>query len=410
MSESNNPGMALTPVGASPRPFEVLVAQRPAAFMIGDSGFNRAPVETCMIEARDDLGAIDAWLEEFADSPRTHRAYTKEIERFYNWLVLVQGKSLAAVTRTDILAYEKLLTAPFASWCGPRNRKRHTDEWRPFEGPLSPRSRAQALVIVGACFSFLVSARYLLGNPFVVGRARRRALKRKARKKGSTKGNYLSLPTFGKLARALELHIEGIEPSKRYRLAAAERMLFAVRFLANTGLRREELAQARMSDIERIEHPRTGLPYWMMSVTGKGEVTRRVALNDSALDALQRYRVFHGASAHFSGNASAILLPLAGEGGPDRFLTDQMVYNIVQDALKVGEDYFVESDPETAARFARATPHWFRHTFATLLDDLGANPKLIQLQLGHESITTTMSVYVGTEELELVEAIAGLRI
>jgi integrase len=265
-------------------------------------------------------------------------------------------------------------------------------------------------VIVGACFSFLVGARYLSGNPFVVGRARRRALKRKARKQSSSTSNFLSLPTFGKLVYSLEQHLDGIAPSKRYRRAAAERMLFVARFLANTGLRREELAKSRMSDIERIEHPRTGIPYWIMTVTGKGDVERRIALNNSALDALQRYRVFHGASAYFARNDSAILLPLAGESSGERFLTDQMVYNIVQDALKIGEAFYAENDPDTAVRFARATPHWFRHTFGTLLDNIGAKPKLIQMQLGHESITTTMSVYVGTEELELVEAIAALKI
>jgi hypothetical protein len=102
VTESSNHRVVLVPTHATPIPFEAIVALRPAAFSIDNAGYNRAPVETCMIEARDDIGAIDAWLEEFADSPRTHRAYTKEIERFYNWLVLVQGRCLPRLSRLGV--------------------------------------------------------------------------------------------------------------------------------------------------------------------------------------------------------------------------------------------------------------------------------------------------------------------
>lgn len=411
MNESPSAGVVLvSPGAAAPLPFEVIAAARPDGFVVCDAGYNRAPVETCMIEARDDIGAIDAWREEFADSPSTHRAYTKEIERFYNWLVLVQRKSLASVRVTDINAYSTFMRAPHPTWCGPRNRRRHTDAWRPFEGPLSPRSCNQALVIIGACFSYLVAVRYLSGNPFVVGRARRRKLKGMRNHQVASRSHFLSLPTFGKLVAALEHRIDAIEPATRRKILSAERDLFVIRFLGNTGLRRDELARASMADIERVEHARTGLPYWIMTVNGKGGEIRRIALNDGALDALLRYRRAHGATAHFAGNASAVLLPLGGEGAADRFLTDQMVYNIVRTALKAASEHYAASDPEIAARLPQATPHWLRHTFATLLEQLGAKPKLIQMQLGHASIATTMSVYVGTEELELVEAAAALRI
>lgn len=37
--------------------------------------------------------------------------------------------------------------------------------------------------------------------------------------------------------------------------------------------------------------------------------------------------------------------------------------------------------------------HRFRHTFATLLMEAGTNPKVVQSQLGHSSITTTLGIY-----------------
>lgn len=39
------------------------------------------------------------------------------------------------------------------------------------------------------------------------------------------------------------------------------------------------------------------------------------------------------------------------------------------------------------------TQHECRHTFASLLIDTGANPKAIQLVMGHSKIQTTFDVY-----------------
>ena len=43
--------------------------------------------------------------------------------------------------------------------------------------------------------------------------------------------------------------------------------------------------------------------------------------------------------------------------------------------------------------------HTYRHTCATMLLESGVNPKLVQYQLGHASITTTLNIYshVGQE-------------
>ena len=45
------------------------------------------------------------------------------------------------------------------------------------------------------------------------------------------------------------------------------------------------------------------------------------------------------------------------------------------------------------ARIRKIRFHDLRHTYASLLIDQGENPKYIQNQLGHSSITTTMDTY-----------------
>ena len=49
-------------------------------------------------------------------------------------------------------------------------------------------------------------------------------------------------------------------------------------------------------------------------------------------------------------------------------------------------------------------PHTFRHSFATALVNNGADLRIVQQLLGHESITTT-EIYSHLEETKLREAI-----
>lgn len=43
--------------------------------------------------------------------------------------------------------------------------------------------------------------------------------------------------------------------------------------------------------------------------------------------------------------------------------------------------------------------HSYRHTYATMLMEAGTNPKVVQNQLGHASINTTLGIYTHMTEL-----------
>src|SRR5690606_3939128 len=123
------------------------------------------------LTADNDVDAVRAWLAEFHDSPQTLRAYKKESERLLLWAIHERGTALSSLTREDLIAYENFLKdpRPRTRWCGPR-RPRHSQDWRPFEGPLKASSRRQALVILNALFSYLTEAGYLAGNPLALVR------------------------------------------------------------------------------------------------------------------------------------------------------------------------------------------------------------------------------------------------
>ena len=54
----------------------------------------------------------------------------------------------------------------------------------------------------------------------------------------------------------------------------------------------------------------------------------------------------------------------------------------------------------------RITFHVFRHTFATMLFEVGVNPRIVQLLMGHKDVETTLSIYthVATEMFDVSTA------
>ena len=102
--------MDLVIIRDQPVPLDGL-ATLPADFD-GSHGENRCPQAGCQIEAANDRQAIQCWLEEFADSPQTQRAYRKEAERLLLWAVRRRHKPLSSLLREDFQAYQAFLANP----------------------------------------------------------------------------------------------------------------------------------------------------------------------------------------------------------------------------------------------------------------------------------------------------------
>lgn len=66
----------------------------------GAHGGNRATA-FCYIQAKHDLDAVRAYLNRFRDQPKTLRAYTKELERFPLWAVVLRSKALSDLKVDD---------------------------------------------------------------------------------------------------------------------------------------------------------------------------------------------------------------------------------------------------------------------------------------------------------------------
>ena len=82
---------------------------------------------------------------------------TLEVVRLLVWATRTLGKPLSSLTREDFLIYEQFLAAPSADWADPVLPRRGGTR-RLFDGPLSERSRRQALGILCGLLNYLVAA------------------------------------------------------------------------------------------------------------------------------------------------------------------------------------------------------------------------------------------------------------
>lgn len=160
-----------------------------------------------------------------------------------------------------------------------------------------------------------------------------------------------------------ELEAEGDAP-------AAVRLLALLELLYGSGLRATELVSLPLNAVPR------DAPF--LTVTGKGSAQRMVPVSGRARAALSRWLPLRPDDGKF-------LFPSRG-----KHLTRIRLYQLLKD-LAARADL----DP------AKVSPHVLRHAFATHLLEGGADPRVLQVLLGHADISTTQ-IYTHVDAARLV--------
>ncbi|MHB9056757.1 MAG: site-specific tyrosine recombinase XerD [Paludibacteraceae bacterium] len=137
-----------------------------------------------------------------------------------------------------------------------------------------------------------------------------------------------------------------------------------IEVLYGSGLRVSELINLKLSNIYFDED--------YMLVEGKGNKQRLVPLSDESVKQIGYWRLDRNRLNIKKGNEDYLFLNRLGSK-----LTRAMIFTIVKDLAAY------------AGIKKNVSPHTFRHSFATHLLENGANLRVIQQLLGHESITTT---------------------
>ncbi len=349
----------------------------------GSHGQFRAPQHVCLLKASNDYEAVQSWLS-LHESTATRRAYRKEAERLILWAIVERGCALSSLTTDDAIAYRAFLRRPTPRdrWIGP-SRPRQNMEWRPFSGPLSSSSAAYALTVLAALFRWLVEQRYVLANPFAGVKVRGSAKASLDVTRGFTEGEWLLLRTIA----------DGLEWSYSWSWAAAQRLRFLLDFGYATGLRASELTGATLGDIHIDEHG----DHWLHLV-GKGGKTGKVAFPTLARMALDQYLVQRRlpATRERWDPATVIVASLAEDGTG---IETTRLGRVLRRFFALVADTIRDERPAMADKLRRASPHWLRHTHASLALARGTELIMVRDNLRHASISTT-SIYLHGDEVK----------
>ena len=246
-------------------------------------------------------------------SPNTVKAYTADIEGFYEFL-RHRGVTLRDASSSDISDYIISVS-----------------EY------LSKRSQARLLSSLNSFFDYLVS-------------------------EGERKDNPSSAVDSPKLGKYLPVVLSVEEVRAILKAAPNERDRAILEVLYGCGLRVSEVCSLKISEVY--------LKDMFVKVMGKGSKERLVPMAPSTASAIMDYLSVRPESD--AGCEDVLFLNRFG-----RALSRVAVFKMVKSvALVAGVD-------------KNLSPPTFRHSFATHLVENGADLRVVQEMLGHESILTT---------------------
>lgn len=170
--------------------------------------------------------------------------------------------------------------------------------------------------------------------------------------------------------------INAVDLSKR----EGQRNRAILEVLYSCGLRVSEVCSLRLSDLYLDEG--------FIRVTGKGDKQRLVPISDRAVAELEAYFVDRN------------MIPIKKGYEDFVFISERLKKPL----SRIMVFHFIKELVGLVGIKKSVSPHTFRHSFATHLLEGGANLRVIQAMLGHESISTT-EIYTHIDRVRLREEI-----
>ena len=279
-------------------------------------------------------------------SDKTIKSYGEDIDKFFCFLL----KEDILMDEVDIIVIRNFLTDELNSGVSKRSCKRRLSALKHF-------------------YTFLVNEGYVKDNPFL----------------------FISAPkTEIKYPRALyKEQVREIltENAKRTDdLMIRDQAILSMLYF--TGMRAAELVALNIQSVNLVQR-------LVRIEKGKGDKERIVPFSKECKDDLQRY-------ISFTRNE---LLAKASKKDAALFLN-----NNGQRLTTRGLEYILDAIEEKTGTFVGLHPHILRHSFATHLLENGADLRVIQELLGHESINATqVYTHVTVEAMQKEYAVAHPR-
>jgi len=361
-----------------------------------------------------DFERTRSFLQAYVGSMDTFNAYRRDIERLLHWTWHIAQKTLTELKREDIEQFLLFCQKPPIAWIGTSKTPRFkvangerlpNPNWRPFLVTISKSARKKGqeldksaysasntaikeiMAITSSFFQYLLIEEYVLSNPVALIRQKSRFVQKR---QDHTKVRRLSTDQWNAILDTVTEMAEA-QPQKH------ERTLFIISALYGMYLRISELAASdrwtpSMNDFHK-DHD--GL--WWFTTVGKGNKERQIAVSDSMLGALKRWRKYRGLSALPTPADETPLIPLHRGVGAVRNSTH--IRHMLQACFDLTVANLVEQGKsEQAEDIMDATVHWLRHT--GISDDVKTRPREhVRDDAGHSSgAITDRYIDVGLKE------------
>lgn len=259
-------------------------------------------------------------------SARTIDSYRRDIDGFFDFLD-EEDILFDAVSKSDIRLY--LATE--------------------LQRGVSARSCQRRLSALRRFYAYMAKAKYVQQNPFLFAKAPKKPIR------------FPNVLTVEQVSALLEKNRQRTDPLKDRDQAILE-LLYA------SGLRVSELTGLRYRQIDFRSR--------IIRLFGKGKKMRIVPVSSVASEAMLLY---------YKGTRNALLEKKKSQKPSDAFFLSAKGENLTSR----GVEYILKCCEEKTGLHLGLHPHELRHSFATHLLEAGADLRMIQELLGHESLDTT---------------------
>lgn len=148
------------------------------------------------------------------------------------------------------------------------------------------------------------------------------------------------------------------------------RDLLVLELLATTGMRRAEICEIKIGDIQLTQG------VYAINIVGKGNKERVIVASNEVMGIINKYMNMRGIT--MKDKDEYLLVSHANRKSGNGKVSTNMIYRIVKHYAELAD-----IDPDTIS------PHTLRHTFATQCIGMGTPIQDVQQLMGHASINTT---------------------
>lgn len=329
------------------------------------------------------------FIKAYNGSQGTFISYRREIERLLHWCTLIAKKSLQELKRQNIEEFIYFCQKPPKSWIGIHKVPRFivkegmripNPAWRPFlvtvskaayrmgERPdpknfeLSQSSIKDMFAILGSFYNYLLQEEYVYMNPVALIRQKSKFVRKiqnvsKIRRLSDRQWQYVIQTAQNMADNHPSLH---------------ERTFFIMSVLYSMYLRISELAASKRWTPLMNHFFKDSEENWWFTTVGKGNKQRQIAVSNTMLEALKRWRQHLGLSPLPPlSDQSPLLTKTLGQGP---ITNTSYLRKIIQSCFDQAIINLKADDYEEEANsLMAATVHWLRHT--GISDDVKHRPR-----------------------------------